>query len=165
MRRSQKGRKFQAAADRHDKQTSGRVRAGGSHRARGWLECVRIARSLIRRTIRTASQEIAEGHWPRLSWTAATVLENDTDTIPTMPTMGGDAPVDQHSWYGRVGYTFAGAIDQPISVTRYYFRRALRRAPLLVPLSREIISRHASLADCNSHRGIHRNGWSREIYK
>ena len=91
------------------------------------------ALSLVRRTLWAGSQEIAEIQMPGHPGTSATVLENDTDTIPTQPTMWGDSPVDQNSWYGRVAYTFAGAIDQPISVTRFRFVDSLQYWGVLRP--------------------------------
>ncbi len=92
-------------------------------RSRRWcqqqLTTAECAMSTIRRTVWDGSSELWEIQMPGHEGTAATTLENDTTALADQG-MGYEdlSSLDKNPYYGRTGYTYGLALDQPLSLTR-----------------------------------------------
>jgi RHS repeat-associated protein len=95
--------------------------------------------SLLRRTVWDGDQILAEIQMPGGDSTGdSQYWENDTAAV-FRPWFHDNDDADPSRYFGRVVYTHAGAIDQPLSITRYQYVHALddnwaRLAqPLVIP--------------------------------
>jgi len=95
--------------------------------------------SLLRRTVWDGDQILAEIQMPGGDTTRDTPYwENDTAAV-SLPWFQNNGDQDPSRYFGRVVYTHAGAIDQPLSIARYQYVHALddnwaRLAqPLVIP--------------------------------
>jgi RHS repeat-associated protein len=73
----------------------------------------------VRRTVWAGDQELYEIQMP--DW----ALENDAATLPIQPRFAEGH--DPNPLWGRVAYTYGGAIDRPLSVVRMGYTNALSR--------------------------------------
>jgi RHS repeat-associated protein len=69
----------------------------------------------VRRTVWDGDRELYEIQMPG---NETEYLENDTDSVHQATIHRGSTPVDPDPYYGRVAYTYGGAIDQPLSIVR-----------------------------------------------
>ena len=78
--------------------------------------------NVMRRTVWDGAQELWEIQVPGDEAASASVLDNDIDTVAAQPSPGNGSGWDQNPMWGRVGYTFGLALDQPLSLVRVGYR-------------------------------------------
>jgi len=78
--------------------------------------------NVMRRTVWDGAQELWEIQVPGDESASASVLDNDIDTVAAQPSPGNGSGWDQNPMWGRVGYTFGLALDQPLSLVRVGYR-------------------------------------------